>query len=245
MIGAVPGEKAPDTRPQDLVLRSTLWTERTAHACYGRAVPQFHRLPNRLIEQVDGRRLATRLLLRCSDGQIGLRTVLVFMIARYRFVLTNRPYLFLLSSRSSQRLAISRRLALTWLMYTLTGSVLASAAVLVVSAVPAALIGPLLAAATASRSHRRATIPAMSPVPAFLPLSPSVRPLCLPWVWQVSPGSCRWFFESRRSAWLPHVTGTIRSARRCRWPTRLGCHRHHRICRRRILLGAGGPEPCG
>ncbi|MCO5301076.1 MAG: hypothetical protein M9886_14090, partial [Candidatus Nanopelagicales bacterium] len=100
------------------------------------------------------------------------------------------------------------RLALTWLMYTLTGSVLASAAVLVVSVVPAALIGPWLAAATASWSHRRATIlcdVARAGFFAAVAIRPS--PVLALGVAGVA-GVVSVVFESHRSAWLPHVTGT-------------------------------------
>jgi len=131
------------------------------------------------------------------------------MIARYRFVLTNRPYLFLLSSSViSEAGDWAARLALTWLMYTLTGSVLASAAVLVVSVVPAALIGPWLAAATASWSHRRATIlcdVARAGFFAAVAIRPS--PALALGVAGVA-GVVSVVFESHRSAWLPHVTGT-------------------------------------
>jgi hypothetical protein len=131
------------------------------------------------------------------------------MIARYRFVLTNRPYLFLLSSSViSEAGDWAARLALTWLMYTLTGSVLASAAVLVVSVVPAALIGPWLAAATASWSHRRATIlcdVARAGFFAAVAIRPS--PVLALGVAGVA-GVVSVVFESHRSAWLPHVTGT-------------------------------------
>jgi hypothetical protein len=131
------------------------------------------------------------------------------MIARYRFVLTNRPYLFLLSSSViSEAGDWAARLALTWLMYTLTGSVLASAAVLVVSVVPAALTGPWLAAATASWSHRRATIlcdVARAGFFAAVAIRPS--PVLALGVAGVA-GVVSVVFESHRSAWLPHVTGT-------------------------------------
>lgn len=131
------------------------------------------------------------------------------MIARYRFVLTNRPYLFLLSSSViSEAGDWAARLALTWLMYTLTGSVLASAAVLVVSVVPAALVGPWLAAGTASWSHRRATIlcdVARAGLFAAVAIRPSpLLALCVAGV----AGVVSVVFESHRSAWLPHVTGT-------------------------------------
>jgi hypothetical protein len=131
------------------------------------------------------------------------------MIARYRFVLTNRPYLFLLSSSViSEAGDWAARLALTWLMYTLTGSVLASAAVLVVSVVPAALIGPWLAAATASWSHRRATI-LCDVIRAGFFAAVAIRPSPVLALGVAGvAGVVSVVFESHRSAWLPHVTGT-------------------------------------
>ena len=130
------------------------------------------------------------------------------MIGRYRFMLSNRPYMLLLSSSViSEAGDWAARLALTWLMYTLTGSVLASAAVLIVSVVPAALVGPWLAAATASWPHRRATIVCdVIRAGLFAVVAAHPSPLLALSVAGVA-GVVSVVFESHRSAWLPHVTG--------------------------------------
>lgn len=130
------------------------------------------------------------------------------VFARYRPVLSNRRYVFLLvSSVVSEAGDWAARLALTWLMYLLTDSVMATAAVLVVSVLPAAALGPWLTSATARWDHRSAAITcdlaraglfalvAVRPTPVTALLAAAVA------------GMLSVMFESHRSAWLPHVTG--------------------------------------
>lgn len=130
------------------------------------------------------------------------------LFARYRPVLSNRRYLFLLlSSVVSEAGDWAARLALTWLMYLLTDSVLASAAVLVVSVLPAAALGPWLTSATARWDHRTATITCdMVRAGLFAVVAVHPSPLTALAAAAVA-GMLSVVFESHRSAWLPHVTG--------------------------------------
>ncbi len=131
------------------------------------------------------------------------------MISRYRSILSNRQYLFLLtSSVISEAGDWAARLALTWLMYLLTDSVVAAAAILVMSVLPAALLGPWLTAATARWGHRRATV-TCDLTRAGLFAAVAIRPSPVAaLVVAAAAGVISVIFESHRSAWLPHVTGT-------------------------------------
>lgn len=128
---------------------------------------------------------------------------------RYRTILSNRPYTLLLSSSVvSEAGDWAARLALSWLIYTLTSSVFAASMVLVVSVLPAALAGPWLAAATSTWSHRKVTI-ASDVVRAGMFALVAIRPSpVLALAVAAASGVVSVVFESHRSAWLPHVTGT-------------------------------------
>lgn len=131
------------------------------------------------------------------------------MISRYRSILSNRPYLFLLtSSVISEAGDWAARLSLTWLIYLLTDSVVAAAAVLVMSVLPAALFGPWLTAATARWGHRRATVTCdLTRAGLFAVVAMRPSPVAA-LVVAAAAGVISVIFESHRSAWLPHVTGT-------------------------------------
>lgn len=124
-------------------------------------------------------------------------------------MLGNRRYAFLLtSSVISEAGDWAARLALTWLMYLLTESVMAAATILVVSVLPSALFGPWLTAATARWDHRRATV-TCDVVRALLFAMVAIRPAPVTaLVVAALAGMLSIVFSSHRSAWLPHVTGT-------------------------------------
>ncbi|HQR79025.1 MAG TPA: hypothetical protein PLT68_02275 [Actinomycetota bacterium] len=130
------------------------------------------------------------------------------MLRRYRPVLANRRYLLLLlSSVVSEAGDWAARLALTWLMYLLTDSVMAAAAVLVVSVLPAAAFGPWLTSATARWDHRTAAISCdLTRAGLFAVVAVHPSPLTALGAAAVA-GMISVAFESHRSAWLPHVTG--------------------------------------
>lgn len=130
-------------------------------------------------------------------------------IGRYRKILANRSYLFLLTSSLISEVGDwAARLALTWLMYLLTDSVLAATTVLVVSVLPAAVLGPWLTSATARWDHRRAAVTCdLGRAVLFMVVAIHPSPTTALTVAAVA-GVISVIFESHRSAWLPHVTGT-------------------------------------